>query len=297
VHRYPAMRLLGVSYIASSQRSEPNGRRDRPCDDRRVSVWDAIAQRAGLPSAIEGLYRTFAPYGVAEDFGPCPTCPGADEKAEVTPQLRAWPLQDLDPVAVALFAEDATYTWGTVDDFRHFLPRILEIQALDEGGGIVDHDAFEPWSLYAKLANARWDAWPDSERSALVGFFNAFWTATLGSFDGPTTAAGLLEGFAEAGMDLDPFLAVWGDRIAEESAAIQLARMLDERWRRLSAGRTLGWDGMSDLSEASDHVVRWLASPQLVEGVEQVFHRDDGAHVDLLGNAADRLRWLAAAGR
>lgn len=77
-----------------------------------------------LRAAVERLYETFARYPlVAVIEGGCPCCRlGAHER-----DLHAAPLRELPEEHVGYFAFKAMTTFGGVDDFRHFLPRIAEL--------------------------------------------------------------------------------------------------------------------------------------------------------------------------
>lgn len=64
------------------------------------------------------------------------------------------------------FASSAPYTVGTEADYKHFLPRILEI-ALEEDGW----SGFEKWAIATKLDYLKWLEWPNSEIEAVRLFF------------------------------------------------------------------------------------------------------------------------------
>lgn len=47
---------------------------------------------------------------------------------------------------------DAVYTWGTADDFKHFLPRLFELL-------VTDSDAFvDTAAVFAKLNYESWSS-------------------------------------------------------------------------------------------------------------------------------------------
>jgi len=101
-------------------------------------------------------------------------------------------------------------TWGSSEDFRHFLPRIFELQA---------KNTLEPTYVeiaFGKLAYAGWQAWPDSERESVRQYFMSLWIDVLDSrdFDGDETkseAESYLSGFSRAGESLGPYLDIWLD--------------------------------------------------------------------------------------
>jgi hypothetical protein len=112
------------------------------------------------------------------------------------------------------YAMDAVYTWGTGDDFKHFIPRLFELltQAPDYG-----HDFVHPASVFGKLAyeswcSSSWRSWPEAEQQAISDYFGAVWNAALNSnpeelpFDG---VHGWIQAIAQAEHDLTRYLDHW----------------------------------------------------------------------------------------
>src|SRR5215217_3970660 len=104
---------------------------------------------AALTEATERLYHTFAPYPLRPVIAACPHCveagtiPRADRDA-----MRRAPLRALDAEHLRRYATSALTTWGDDVDFRHFLPRLLELA----GAGAFDD--FVRWVLLSKLTYA-----------------------------------------------------------------------------------------------------------------------------------------------
>src|SRR5690242_13694260 len=105
---------------------------------------------------VEVLYQVFKPYRLGDHFVGCSHCVSAEwsRKLAETP-LAALGVEDLD-----LYAFKAMTTWGEVDDFKHFLPRIFEL-ALIEPEGFNFYEV-----LFGKLAYGNWHDWPSQERAA-----------------------------------------------------------------------------------------------------------------------------------
>lgn len=122
---------------------------------------------ADVDDAIEGLYLAFARYPLAHRIDASPIVDVADAQQ----RLRAKPLRTLDSHDLGTFAFKAMTTFGGVDDFRHFLPRIAEL--LSAGGcvGACDLSMF-----IGKLAYGKWSTWPDDERNAVVRWMDALET-------------------------------------------------------------------------------------------------------------------------
>ena len=80
-----------------------------------------------LQAAIEGLYAAFARYPLRAHIDGCPHCDlGAAERG-----LHARPLRDLREDDLGRYPFKAMSTFGNVDDFRHFFPRIAELITYD----------------------------------------------------------------------------------------------------------------------------------------------------------------------
>jgi hypothetical protein len=64
----------------------------------------------------------------------------------------------------------AMTTVGDVDDFRHFLPRIMELLSSSELIVFVDQEV-----ALSKLAYGSWISWPREERNAVQAFLRYLW--------------------------------------------------------------------------------------------------------------------------
>lgn len=125
-----------------------------------------------LQRAIEGLYRVFAQYPLAREVPACPCCHNpADEK-----KIHASPLHQLTAEHLEAYAMDSLYTWGGVDDFRHFLPRLFELAVTSDWFGI---GCAGIETLFSKLTYAEWRTWPTTEQKVITEFLHSFWRAAL----------------------------------------------------------------------------------------------------------------------
>ena len=157
-----------------------------------------------LPAAIEGLYGVFSGYPLADHVEGCTHCVFDRDHA----LIHSAPLRQLSARALERYTEKAMSTWGNSEDFRHFLPRIFELQA---------KNTWEPTFVeiaFGKLSYAGWDSWPDIEHEAVRQYFMSLWIDVLDSrdFDGDETrseAESYLSGFSRAGELLGSYLDVW----------------------------------------------------------------------------------------
>src|SRR5262245_52533685 len=118
-----------------------------------------------LRRAIETLYEVFGCYGLKSKMDLCPDC----ELDAAEASLRTRPLQTLTWKDLGVYPFKAMTTFGDESDFKHFLPRILELYAVDYGGALWDLAV-----IFKKLNYASWRSWPDNETRAVRGFVTAW---------------------------------------------------------------------------------------------------------------------------
>ena len=217
--------------------------------------------RASLEDAIERLYGVFARYRRPAVVEGCPCCVGAADQAK----LHARPLRALGEEELRRYAFKALTTWGTEDDLRHFLPRILELVA-SSGLGV------DPQTVLGKLAYGHWERWPEDERAAIRAFLDAWLEETLERGCG-WTLIDVVSSIRRTGGELAPLLA----RVELEAA--RSPAVLLELVGELASQRKLD----SSMSvEDSDTVTAWLAHPDRRESIERAIEEvADGGERDL----------------
>ncbi|MGH2583337.1 MAG: hypothetical protein ACRDJE_00310 [Dehalococcoidia bacterium] len=122
-----------------------------------------------LRAAIEGLYAAFRHYPLRPVTDYCTHCVTPEDEA----RIHAKPLRELDGKDLGKFGGEVLYTWGDERDFKHFLPRLLDLAAFDAGYW-PDLDA-----LFRKLDYGKWRTWPESERRAIESFLRAYLSAAV----------------------------------------------------------------------------------------------------------------------
>src|SRR5690348_4317961 len=111
-----------------------------------------------LSEAIEGAYAKFAAYGRPSKLE---TSPLRDPKA-ILATLTGAPLRELTGKQIGPYAGWALTTVGSVQDYKHFLPRILEQAVL-----APEWMGTQPQVIAARLKRALWRGWPVSEQAAV----------------------------------------------------------------------------------------------------------------------------------
>jgi len=108
---------------------------------------------------LEHLYRVFSRYPLPEQIPGCPCCVGEEDQQK----LHSQSLRELSDDDLGLYATKAMTTWGGVDDYRHFLPRLFEL-SLTTAHGYLGLDAD---MIGGKLGYGDFSSWPEAERRAV----------------------------------------------------------------------------------------------------------------------------------
>lgn len=168
-----------------------------------------------IVNALEAVYHAFE-VPVPSTIEGCPCCI-ATRGVDI---LLTTPLRDLTGQALWRYVSGVFYTVGSVQDFRYFLPRILDISVNDPG------NANGPEIVLGKLGLANWQTWSSRERRAIEGLVDAWFERALSQdlaggddywIGGEVES--VLCGAARAGFSLDRWLV----RLQEPFAAPVLA--------------------------------------------------------------------------
>ena len=114
--------------------------------------------------AIEQLYKTFSKYPFKSKIEGCPCCVSDSDKAT----LHSKPLRELEDEDISYYAFKAMTTFGDLEDFKHYLPRIFELTAKRKL--VVD-----TFVILGKLEYGKWETWDEEEREAINNFLIAWW--------------------------------------------------------------------------------------------------------------------------
>lgn len=212
-----------------------------------------------LENAVRALYRTFHRYRIDNSFEGCSCCVSQTQ----SDQLIKKGLHSLSADDLRHYAMKAMTTWGTVRDFKYFLPRVLELV-------VYDSDEFELEILFGKLKYAHMQAWDSDERLAVENFLLAYWRSELvkppiGSHD--MKIANVLSGLAAARESVAPYLDVWAARMHNQNAISHLvAYILNVDIHSLAKGRpSRAFIGLRGV--AADEVLHWLQSDSVEHAI------------------------------
>jgi hypothetical protein len=104
-------------------------------------------------------------------LGPCPCCGQLALSHKIAEQGSG----SLTVADLAHYADRAPARWGTIEQYKHLLPRILELTATPAALTVRSLG----WSAHAHaLASARLDQWPDRQHDAVLAWTRALWEGT-----------------------------------------------------------------------------------------------------------------------
>lgn len=225
---------------------------------------------SALRDAIDRLYDVFASYRSERPWVACDDCVSEAENQ----RLHAIPLRELTPDQVGRYAFKAMTTWGTPEDFRHFLPRIFELLAADGGGSWIDAEV-----AFGKLSYGDWHEWPADERETIRQYLRSLWAEVLATYPHPFCADSCLCSIAVTGDEMSPYVAAW-DVGGRSTHARHFAAFVAWNVRALDAKRGR-WDltnrGWWDKHPASARqVTDWLLERERVDELERAFFAFSG---------------------
>ena len=162
-----------------------------------------VKMTPALKTAIESLYSTFSPYPLRPTIEGCSHCVSAEDQKKLSSKA----LNLMEAEDISRYAWKAMTTWGEVEDFKHFLPRLLELIATT---GIK----YDSSVVLGKLEYAKWNDWDQTEKDAIRSFVLAWWAESV------TKEVGLLVDFIELYTllgDIDPLLDCWVINFEDQS--------------------------------------------------------------------------------
>lgn len=164
-----------------------------------------------LEVEVERLYALFRRYRRPLHVDGCEHCVSEADHSRL---FRA-PLAELQPEDLRRYAFKAMSTWGGAEDFKHYLPRILELVATGELG-------VDPPIAVGKLSTAKWETWPADEKDAVRAVLRSWWCeARVGD---AWTVMDCLASIARVEPSVGPYLDAWwsDDRAAARQSMLGL---------------------------------------------------------------------------
>jgi hypothetical protein len=249
-------------------------------ENKQASVEE---RQESLNAAIEGLYATFAHFELTGAVDGCPHCtgPGDDEV------LRSKPRRKLEGGDLERFAFKAVTTLGSVEDFKHFLPRLLEVLAREGSVGVTECEI-----VLGKLDYTRWEQWPQRQRVAVKEYLSALWRVVLGEFPGVQPVDDWVCGIGRCEEDMGAYLRTW-EEDQGAAAALQLAEFVVENAGRIVRKRELVNAFWNEREAQMRQLIEWLAEDRVADKLEKAFFRLSGGEgSDRVSEAVEQLGWV-----
>jgi hypothetical protein len=210
-------------------------------------------------AAMDAVYTAFAHVRRPARVTGCPHCVAPDEDRPLLDR----PVRSLTGDDLGRYAAKALTTWGDEEDFRYFLPRLLDCA---QSGAFVYPD---PQIVFGKLPLAGWQDWAAGERSAIEALLTAWWNDTLARHPAEPAVGTVLCCLGATGVDLDPFLDRWGRLTsAEEVRHLHSFVLREVSWTNGPRLTDAFWDRKS---AAYGQVVAWLTGGRAAAAVEAAF--------------------------
>ncbi|MDR6530711.1 hypothetical protein J2800_001450 [Caulobacter rhizosphaerae] len=211
-----------------------------------------------LQTALDAVYAAFRHYSRPGTLEAAPT---RDPK-RVLARLSARNLAELTSDDINGYMGWAMTTIGGVNDYKHFLPRILELAV--QGTGRV-HVGGDPESLAGKIAYGEFSDWPADERAAIVTAFDAAWRQALRTSLEEEEAEDWLRGLITLGEPIQTRLTAWLETSAPLAGLHLADAVCSEILRRKDARPPFG---SSDEYVPYKAYSAWLAGPSVRERLE-----------------------------
>jgi hypothetical protein len=177
-------------------------------------------------------------------------------------------------------------TAATPEEFKCFLPRLLEIAAHDGAIGSTEFEVL--WSTVANFKHH----YLSRERNALETYGIALWRAVLSAFPSKPSAGACLCGIALFQDDLSTELTLWRDEPSDPSTR-HLAECILESSRTLVRDGTLSNAFWAGRQQQMQQVVSWICSAEVSAKLEAAFYRSgEPAFQAAVSRAVEVLSWL-----
>ncbi|QEE27015.1 hypothetical protein FTW19_02720 [Terriglobus albidus] len=217
-----------------------------------------------LQGAIDRLYKVFAVVGrlSAMEFCPC-----GCTKAEAIGALLHRDIASIEFASLADYSFSAMTTQGGVQDFKYFLPRLLQ-------GIATEEYRYNPEVLFGKLRYANFLSWPPAEIDAVRSFMEQLWKLAIQTYPVHHALPGfpeietLLSSIAQTGVAISPYLLLWSEA-ATVDATKNLLHFVTLYGEEFADGNTLSAGFWESASEQALELRQWLLQPQVWNWIQE----------------------------
>lgn len=226
-----------------------------------------------LKHNIENLYKVFAKYRATDMTG----SPLHEDLPKWNKELLSKPLRELDEDDLSRFTGKAMTTWGSANDYKHFLPRIFELTA-------ELRTPYEIWIAFDKLTLAEWQKWTEEEQNVVQEFMLALWVSILN--DNSEKAEWEFKDYFSAIAHFYPhfteLLNIWNE--SNTKAGIKhLAEFVINEQRTLFERKKIS--GFYDQKENTEEFINWILSDKMLDKIQQKYFEFETE------NFAEKISW------
>jgi hypothetical protein len=221
------------------------------CRDMHTIIYHMMQSIAEI---IEAAYELFASYTIGSSLDVCKVCCVTDAEEQA---LLAIPLREVSSELLnrGYLASAHGYSDQERWEFKHFLPRILELISQ------YDFPRFTPEVTLTRFDLREYAYWPAAERHLLADFAVAYFKQCLELYPLPhnTDLTEILLMFGLAHFDLAPLLQVWSATDTPNSLVHFTYLLLNES-RLLSNGEIIFSSPFGE-PHLNKQLTTWLTDP------------------------------------
>ncbi len=192
--------------------------------------------------------------------------PMYDEKevAKWNQIISSKPLAELTGEELHFFVFKVCYTWGDVNDYKHFLPRVFELIAQYKEGEI------EAWIAIEKLSYCNWEDWKKPEYEAILNYLNSLWVQLINEeeVDALWNFEELFTSIAKVHPAFNYMLKEW-EESKSVASTLRFCEFIGGTATELTRRGQV--KQLKDEPELSDEFVRWAKGP-MQQKLEMAFN-------------------------
>jgi hypothetical protein len=208
-----------------------------------------------LAIAIDRAYSAFSQYSFPWQLDGSPMKP----VHEILSALSSVPLRHLGADKIGPYSGSAIWTIGDINDYKHFLPRIMELSITYPN----EHMGLGPEIIALKLNQNQWLSWQQDEQVAIEAVFFAAWKIALSQHP-MYQACSWLHGIACLEVRVSDALDLWW-ATPSPFAALNCASLILDQSVSLEQRTVLDWDDVRPAINGqiaawllSDRIAKWL---------------------------------------
>jgi hypothetical protein len=224
-----------------------------------------------LREAIEHLYKVFNKYPANPNMDGSPMY---HDLAQWNRALLAKPLRELSMEEdLNIYYAKAMTTWGDLNDFKHFLPRIFELLTIMPTG-IMEEVAL------GKLRYGHYETWPATEQAAIHWYLLAFWQVLLNEESEWIDALfhAYFPAIANVFPDFNQLLELWATADSQVAAQRLASFVYLNEERILKKAVLLGFQNLAPLDK---QFFEWLHSAPALSKLRQAKPSEDEPYLNL----------------